>query len=527
MDLAAAMIAEARRRQQEKEDEKKKEKDEQESAADRDKKDQDKRQKYMVREGDTLENIATRMLRDKLLAGLIFEINNAVIPTVSRGGKKYVELPVRLVIFLPNSIDIRDYRARMVSGTAASDVVLHQTEPEYESAEQELQAKFGEHWDGTSASGSKVEGASDGEAIEDMESSARAAYQARRKHIESFLGPLAAPKSEESPASLKCTVRLGDSLKSIAIKNPLLNDVTLWKLLAEINNLSTETDEKGVPTVKLKRGQELIMPGEAQINAFRKREQRDRQSSTGVGRMAHPPAAAAPSVRNCEVCNTPAMAAASICVGCGSEFIQSKAPHSIPSALTAREAPDPSTKGVRTGRMNTGDWLSAADDDPDLMTKSILESAGFTPRIYAPKQQQQQQQQQQAPLDEDANTKVSFIRAQTDVTAPLTAAEGGLYSVMTQFSEQSRMLQAGTADNIKDGMKVRLEAFFNGSWLPVIVYEVYEDVSVRHEFRPDGFKKSIRIDLPPHAAIELATNDLTSNWDVYCEKFNIAPATFD
>ena len=65
------------------------------------------------------------------------------------------------------------------------------------------------------------------------------------------------------------TVRLGDTLRSIALKHPALSDVSLWKLLAKCNNLPLTVDEKGSPTVILTRGMILQVPGEEEIVAYR------------------------------------------------------------------------------------------------------------------------------------------------------------------------------------------------------------------------------------------------------------------
>ena len=84
----------------------------------------------------------------------------------------------------------------------------------------------------------------------------------------------------------------------------------------------------------------------------------------------------------------------------------------------------------------------------------------------------------------------------------------------------TRLLQKGDTDNISSGFSLRLESKQGDKWIPVVVYEIFDDVSLRHEYKLTGDRKTIRIDLPPESAVELAQNDITSNWSNYCIKFN-------
>jgi hypothetical protein len=92
---------------------------------------------------------------------------------------------------------------------------------------------------------------------------------ARRENIERLLGPLTDKKPDDDTRT-RYVARLGDTLKSIATKHPSLQDVALWKLVAELNSLSTETDDKGAPLAKLSRGTTLKLPTQADIDAFKK-----------------------------------------------------------------------------------------------------------------------------------------------------------------------------------------------------------------------------------------------------------------
>lgn len=433
-DAATLLALQAKKRKEQDEKEK------QEKAQEKDKKEPEKRQKYIVKPGDTLESIATRMLRDKRLSGLIYEINKDTISTTVVGGKQVPKLQVKMVIWLPTPTESKDYRARLLSSQQGG-------QSKFTSAEEELTARFGSNWSNTASGGDTADGAT----LEDMEDAARAAYQSRRKHIESLLGPLS---SKSDAARLKHVVRLGETLKSVAMKHPALLDVTIWKLVAELNGLSIKTDDKGTPLAKLSRGQALILPSQAEVAAFKQRE-----SAGTVGRPTGP---IEMPTRSCPECNRVTFASALLCPACGTAFEGTR-----PVTSTKSNSAPPAKREPSSPR-------AAQDCSPYEKTTVIPTSGEPHP----------------------ASTDVPFIPAR-------------------EYSESARLVTAGTTDDLTGGYKLRLEVKSDREWVPLVAYEVFLAISLRHEYVAGGARKTIRIDLPPQAAIELATNDLQSNWRTY------------
>jgi hypothetical protein len=75
---------------------------------------------------------------------------------------------------------------------------------------------------------------------------------------------------DEQISQRRCyQVRLGETLQSVALRDPLMNDVKLWTLLANLNGLSTDLDAAGHPIAKLMRGQFLVLPTQSDINEFK------------------------------------------------------------------------------------------------------------------------------------------------------------------------------------------------------------------------------------------------------------------
>src|SRR6185503_8198178 len=108
-------------------------------------------------------------------------------------------------------------------------------------------------------------------------------------------------------------VRLGDTLQAIALRHPALQDISLWKLLAEMNGLDSGVDEHGKPIAQLKRGTSIIIPTEAEIREFRQRQKWTIPSAPSGGVSGSPDMTA----RDCPECGHIVTLTSSICSACG------------------------------------------------------------------------------------------------------------------------------------------------------------------------------------------------------------------
>jgi hypothetical protein len=225
------------------------------------KKDDEKfpRRRYVIQPDDTLETIARKKLGDPTLALLIASINAAVLS--SKLSPKS-SLPVDLSIWLPSFSEIETSRQSVTTVTPA------QAPP---SAAEELTKRFGESFDGLTKeerTTSNLLGTERAAAIStqlaadkpaSISSQLQNAQAKRRSNVEKVLGPLPSSK----PDIFNYTVRLGDSLKSIATKHPALLDVKLWELLAAVNNITVPNNDHSL--VKLTRGSTLRLPSAQEI----------------------------------------------------------------------------------------------------------------------------------------------------------------------------------------------------------------------------------------------------------------------
>jgi hypothetical protein len=469
--LMLAALAEKKRKQLEQEQKEKEKSDEKDKQRDR-----EKRRRYIVREKDTLQSIASQQLRDVKLAPLIYEINKEVILLRVENGKQVPDLKPKMIIWLPSTTEVEEFRKGGLAGAKAA------SQPDKKmTADEELIARFGTGWSGAKGGGPATVGTAAGstsgtptvipgsqpatssEVTAALAASAMEAAQKKRANIESLLGPIGRQKPADG--RIKYISRLGDSLKSIAMKHPALQDVNLWKLLAEVNNLPADTDAKGTPKATLSRGATLSIPSADDIEEFRQRSTAPNSVRTTSG-VSTSGAITEVATKLCTGCNRMTVASATICPACGNAFetdgiVESAAP---PVTQTGRDV-QTAAAGVPTQALPAEDakTVFVASPDNDEIGRTVVTPGDQT------------------------------IEQLNDVCR-LVIGEG-------------------------QGIIGQLEVNRGNGWEPVVSYEVYDDVSLRNEHTQDGRKRTVRIDLPPTAARELANNDLRSNWKQYCARF--------
>jgi len=259
-------------------DDKEKETKEKESPQEKDKRKEEegKRRRYIVKEKDTLQSIASRQLRDIRLAPLILQINRAVIPVTVQRGREVVNLKVGTSIWLPSMTEIKEFRGRLASATLSAP----KTEQKFTSTEEELATKYGANWSGgtkapavesTAAATPQSESAPPAiptNAEAELMADAVAAAKTRRENVERLLGPIG-QQQQQTGDRIRYVIRLGDTLKSVAMKHPALQDISLWKLIARMNEMTEDTDERGMPLAKLSRGTILALPTVTEIEEFK------------------------------------------------------------------------------------------------------------------------------------------------------------------------------------------------------------------------------------------------------------------
>lgn len=439
------------------------------------KQEESKRAQYRVAIGDSLETIATKQLRNPRLAALVFDINKKVIPIKILHGREVAHLSVGVIIHLPSVKEIKEFSKTGFSlGPKFNkvDFSVPAAVAQNKSAEEELEAMFGSNWNGTDQETAQSENVESQKRKQEMDE-----FNKRRQNIESVLGKMGPKKAADG--RMRYTVRLGDTLKSIAMKHPSLEDVSSWRILAEINKLSTETDENDNPVALVTRGSVLMIPTKNEVEEYKKKL--GLRKAIAMPGQSVTTGGALPGLKECPSCGKKSLHTASMC-DCGSQF----ATGSLKPQLDTAGGEAPYLVGGNKGG-NGGDNLESTNN-----------FQASSPR----KEDRFESAAKSGHVDGDNWSEIANLDADTRIVK--------LNSVFDTELEFSLLL---------------LQTQVEGRWLPVAGYEMREDAAVRIDYTDPRHKSSVRIDLPPSAAQDLAKNDLVKNWQNYKRKFMSVLAT--
>lgn len=482
-----------------------------------------RRIKYVVRKGDTLESIAKKHFRDPRLSRLIYEMNPAHIRKSQDEGKSAYELSVGSTLTLPSPRQAREWISRGKYLTAVDNNFVAQTE---------------------------------------LSSDDLAGIEKRRINVENVLGALG--MAADSNFKPNYTVRFGDSLRSIAMKHPALNDVSLWRLLAKVNNISVETDAMGTPKASLERGISLILPSKEEIAQFRKDN----------GALVHPsslkgasPDMAVPAdfvtnvtvFKECPSCKENTPSGVCLCHKCGHVFqesadgigtstntkISTVANQVSLTGEIAKTKHDPLAPMPNQGNEDNVHTLElpakerkVANSDVTPLVKTEVDPHGVPNISHAAKAAITQKLND--PMEQGAdealsgrsghtseslsNSLSSMQKARKDASSNknIPSRQFNMNKLVESLSESSRivLLDAQAVAGADRAEKWQLEVMKDGNWTPVVAYEIVGDRSTRHEYNINGkSRKSIKMELPPSAVEEMVRNDLSRNWQDYCQKF--------
>ncbi|MBY0552540.1 MAG: hypothetical protein K2W95_34985, partial [Candidatus Obscuribacterales bacterium] len=522
---AAAMLAALKARQAQEQANRIRRQQEQEAAK------AEIRQRYIVMPGDTLESIAQKRLYNKRLAPLIFELNRGKIPVKIQDGKKLLQLRAKTVLLLPSTADVKRFHSRVFGRSTEK----FEYDPDcVEEAKTNTGSASGFPFlsDDTVAApfvprsftGRKTDanGNVTGKSNTDPQGvPLPSATKKRRDNVEAMLGKV----QETSPGDegrIKYICRLGDSLRSIAINHPALRDVSLWRLVAEINGLSSETNGKGVPVAELKRGEKILLPLPSEIVAHRQLKRAESSTKNTLGQIVSKP---------CTHCHRLAVQTATICPGCGTTF-ESSGSDSLPHE---HYGPVRQQSVAHQYGLNTTDIAETVD--PPLIDLSSDEAAIERALKAMPSRSQlldvadtvatgefsplsPNRPPGKIPVPSERHTAIHPVDAgMRSEDRHSTGERTGARNVITQISDECRVVTYGNFDDSAVGFRTRLEFKQREFWLPVTMYEINADTTWRHEYNPGGSRKTSRIYLPAVQAKQLAINDLEKNWESYVRPF--------
>lgn len=474
-----------------------------------------RRIKYTVRKGDTLENIAKKHFRDPRLSRLIYEMNPAKIKLSQEEGKTAYELTINSVLTLPSPRQAREWISRGKYLTAVDNSYVAQTE---------------------------------------LTADDLANMEKRRLNVESVLGALGMAADTNYKPSY--TVRFGDSLRSIAMKHPALNDVSLWRLLAKVNDLSIETDAMGTPKVTLERGTNLNLPSKEEIAQFR-RDNGALVHPSSLKQGANGPADLVTNVtvfKECPSCKENTPSGVSLCHCCGHVFKETAngiGPDTkistvskqvtltnIGGASTEHDPLAPKQDKDESDNVHTLNLpeieRKVANSDVSPLPKTQVDPKGV-PNV-SPAAKSDITLKLNEPFVPRVDTGLTNTGANSDAflssMSSMQKSRRDAFSIpshkynmnrlVENLSDTSRivLLDSELDSNNQKAERWQLEVLKDEEWTPVVAYEIIGENSVRHEYNVTGkSRKSIKMNLPSAAVEEMVRNDLSRNWQDYCQKF--------
>jgi hypothetical protein len=215
----------------------------------------ERRLKYFVKRGDTLESIAANKLGDRRFATLLLTINRDNIKTDLQSGKQIHTLKEGAVLVLPTLTELRLHREIFFGANQRPEVKVVKEEKmetekkEYFGPEESFQYRDHDEED------EKKE-------VSNFLKRLRIAGNRRPVSLGVITGSTSSNRREYR-------VRLGDTLRSICLRDPMMEDAGFWPLLARINNMPETTNGNGQPTVILKRGEVIQLPNQDEVEYYR------------------------------------------------------------------------------------------------------------------------------------------------------------------------------------------------------------------------------------------------------------------
>jgi hypothetical protein len=424
------------------------------------------RRKYLIKEGDTLDSIAQEGFGDSKMAVLIAVVNSEVI---AQETDPHDLLQVGMSIWLPSEMEVEEFLGSV--STQAVDAADEKLTPE-----EELARRFGNGWDGSKTSSADAAAQSSNAATQsanvatqaDLMTAAVAVVAAtakRRENVEKLLGPL----SEKPIDYIKYTVRLGDTLKSVATKHPALKDVSLWELVASVNDI--QVPGNNASAVKLTRGSSLRLPTAAEIDEFRNANAN--KKPIGNGPKTGPRTGGTTGARSIVI------------------------PPGNPLANTILEKQD--SKIVDEHAVTRA---SAPIRDAGA---SLLRAGGFV--------------KDQPKTHDDATIVTSPLEKlpRPEISKPITTDKPSVENIKN-LSEDCRVVRRHQVDATGRLYQAQLEVLRDGVWNSVMMYNISDGNCWRKSINELGVTEILQLDLPTAAIHQMLESDFANNWEEYRDR---------
>ncbi|MBX9570803.1 MAG: LysM peptidoglycan-binding domain-containing protein [Candidatus Obscuribacterales bacterium] len=260
-ELAQKQRLEEQRKAQEKEEKERKEREEK-------KRKEDAERVHVVKKGETLHVISRKYFSNDKNAQIIYARNKSTIKVVNYKGQPYCSLKEGQKLYIPSPKFVDNF----MKGTSSYNHINFGKIP-FSTPEEELAFLFGGADLGAAAGllGINKKRPSLFNHDQDSEAPTRRSFSGkealdddeRRANVEQILNPAAAAKKPVEMDGIKHTVRLGETLSSIALRR--YGQAAYWRLIAWKNKLGLVDS---TAHSKMTRGLILFMPTNDEMSAY-------------------------------------------------------------------------------------------------------------------------------------------------------------------------------------------------------------------------------------------------------------------
>jgi len=297
------------------------------------------------------------------------------------------------------------------------------------------------------------------------------------------------------------------------MKHPALNDVKLWKLLAEKNGLSVAADGKGNPTANLQRGTSLVLPTTMEILEFRSRGIKGLQSVKTSVDLSSVKTVVELVSQECPNCHRLITQSCEMCPACFFTIATQESDEPITERCDSMFISEtPSTPLEYNG-------ATARLDAQSEKTAFAFDREDQSATVPSPKFNQSDATSQDLFSAETMPFSSSGVSRQAENYRSPVVAETVLENQEVLLSENCRLICTEVERLGTRISRAQLEVMKDDRWTIILVYELSDEASVRREALPTGGMWNMKIELPLSLAQDMVQNDLSSNWESYCKKF--------
>lgn len=261
-ELAQMQKMEEQRKAQEKEEKERREREEK-------KRREDEERVHIVKKGETLHIISRKYFNNDKNAQIIYARNKSTIKVVNYKGQPYCSLKEKQKLYIPSPKFVDSF----MKGTTSYNHINFGKIP-FSTPEEELAFLFGGADLGAAAGllGINKKRPSLFNHDDDSEPVSRRSFsgkdasvddEERKANVEQILNPVAAVKKPVEMEGIRHTIRLGETLSSIALRR--YGQAAYWRLIAWKNKLAME---ESTAHSKMTRGLILYMPTNDEMSAY-------------------------------------------------------------------------------------------------------------------------------------------------------------------------------------------------------------------------------------------------------------------